>query len=812
MDFRKWQEDQKKQQPADNENLPLENFFGRKDELAQLQNFIDEKSKKVFFVYGVPMIGKSTLAREFCKSALDYRQVTIKFSNPENPETTIERTLAELNIKHGEKLFIVIENFEEALQWKGESEHLHEIRFQKVRRFVQDMSELPTAKLLIESRFQIKNDFLSVNQIAELKGKQLGKIDRRELFSALNDIYRHGNVPFDSFEQLCEGLNDHVWLIELAMQNDWLYEDVLEAVQHPKSLTQKLWEKVEAIIRKLSTSQRTLLCAFAIINPISEVDLLKNLGTLKAFEKNDALNNSLLSLRKKLLLVYEAKQKHYEINPFLREVCFTYLQGQKELQVVQQLPFFGKAKLPKYNNVIQAQEKGDYGAFYRLIHDLRKKKSYNTVHEILHHVLETDSVINKIGVLNEIGITYKWQRNYPKAIETLEGALKIEPENVKLRNELAIVYKEQKDYPKAIKNLEKALEINDQDVKTLNELAIVFKEQKNYPKALEIFTLLTEEHAHIPAYNEMGMIYKEQRNYDKAIECLEKACIMGNMHSFSVLAFLYKEQNNYHKAIETLEKALTVYDRDVKTLRELAVLYKETGDYEKAREIANKGLTVERNNPFFRSVLAKISKEGDTMMKTESKQVLGKQKILFLAANPSNESKLQTDREYRIIKAEIKRGTHRDAFEFLQPQIAVTVTELLRALNEKPQIIHFSGHGDTAGIVITNDNNQSLLLPLPAMERLFKPLKEIARIVVLNSCYSAIQAKTISEYGMYVIGNNSPIGDKAAIDFAKGLYNGLSEGKQFESAFNDAMAVVLAESPKYSNVIEVWRHGVKLTL
>jgi CHAT domain len=173
---------------------------------------------------------------------------------------------------------------------------------------------------------------------------------------------------------------------------------------------------------------------------------------------------------------------------------------------------------------------------------------------------------------------------------------------------------------------------------------------------------------------------------------------------------------------------------------------------------------------------------------------------------------LQTDKEYRIIKAEIKRGTHRDTFEFLQPQLAVTITELLRALNEKPQIIHFSGHGDTSGIIITNENNQSIVLPLPATERLFKPLKDVVKIVILNSCYSAVQAKSISKYGMYVVGNNLPIGDKAAIDFAKGLYNGLSEGKQFEYAFNDAMAVVLTESPNYSNVIEVWKNGAKLLL
>src|SRR5262245_59169368 len=138
MDFRKWQEEQKEKYREENDSLPIENFFGRKDELVQMKTFIEDPSKRVFFLYGVPMIGKSTLVREFCKSITDYKQVIIKFNNPENPETILESYLSEINFH--EKQLIVIENLEEALLWKGNQEHLHEIKFPKVRQFIADVS------------------------------------------------------------------------------------------------------------------------------------------------------------------------------------------------------------------------------------------------------------------------------------------------------------------------------------------------------------------------------------------------------------------------------------------------------------------------------------------------------------------------------------------------------------------------------------------------------------------------------------------------------------------------------------------------
>ncbi len=187
-------------------------------------------------------------------------------------------------------------------------------------------------------------------------------------------------------------------------------------------------------------------------------------------------------------------------------------------------------------------------------------------------------------------------------------------------------------------------------------------------------------------------------------------------------------------------------------------------------------------------------------------------KILFVAANPDDASRLQTDREHRLLKAQLERGRARDRFEFLQPQFAVTITELIRAMNEKPNVVHFSGHGSSQGIYITTEDNQAQLMPVAALKRLFKPLQGTLRAVVLNACYSAEQARVISEFGMYVVGNNLPVSDPAAISFSEGFYNGLGEGKNFEDACNDALTVVLTRNPDAADVIEAWKDGEKLEI
>jgi|GEM_PF-2689922 len=157
--------------------------------------------------------------------------------------------------------------------------------------------------------------------------------------------------------------------------------------------------------------------------------------------------------------------------------------------------------------------------------------------------------------------------------------------------------------------------------------------------------------------------------------------------------------------------------------------------------------------------------------------------ILILAANPKTTSRLRLDEEIREIDNGLKNS---DQFKLLQ-KWAVRQRDFYRAILEyKPQIVHFCGHGvGDGGIILEDDIGQQVPMDIEALSRLFKLFAVLGvECVVLNACYSEMQAEAISQYIPYVVGMNKAIGDKAAINFAVAFYDALGAGKDFQFAYD----------------------------
>ncbi|MEZ4827059.1 MAG: CHAT domain-containing protein [Bacteroidia bacterium] len=184
-------------------------------------------------------------------------------------------------------------------------------------------------------------------------------------------------------------------------------------------------------------------------------------------------------------------------------------------------------------------------------------------------------------------------------------------------------------------------------------------------------------------------------------------------------------------------------------------------------------------------------------------------KILFLSANPTNQARLQTDREFDLIDQRIKEAEYRERFSLLNPKLSLTIEKLILAMNQDPEIVHFAGHGEKEGIQIVNGLNESLLMPVNVLNRLFKDRN--TRLVILNSCYSTAQAEVISKLGMYVIGMNASVEDLAALDFVSGIYLGLGAGKTIDKSFVDGLIILETKHPKYAKLPEIWKDGKNLT-
>lgn len=160
-------------------------------------------------------------------------------------------------------------------------------------------------------------------------------------------------------------------------------------------------------------------------------------------------------------------------------------------------------------------------------------------------------------------------------------------------------------------------------------------------------------------------------------------------------------------------------------------------------------------------------------------------KILFLAANPLNTTRLRLDEESRSIDQALRQTDYRDRFEISQHWAVrvVDIQELL--LRYRPDIVHFSGHGSASSeIILQDDNGRSHPVTVDALSGLFRVLKDNIRCVVLNACYSEKQARAISQHIECVVGMSRTISDPSAISFATAFYRALGYGRDVETAFD----------------------------
>ncbi|MFI3219080.1 MAG: COR domain-containing protein [Methylococcales bacterium] len=161
--------------------------------------------------------------------------------------------------------------------------------------------------------------------------------------------------------------------------------------------------------------------------------------------------------------------------------------------------------------------------------------------------------------------------------------------------------------------------------------------------------------------------------------------------------------------------------------------------------------------------------------------------ILIAAASPSDEARLRLDVEVRDITEGLRLAEQRDQF-LLEKIWATRVRDLRRAMQtHKPTIVHFCGHGTgEQGIILEDNQGKAQLVSSDALAGFFELFTDSVECVVLNACFSDVQAEGIVKHIPYVIGMSKAIGDEAAIEFAVAFYDSVAAGEGYERAYKVA--------------------------
>ncbi|MEL7534606.1 MAG: COR domain-containing protein, partial [Bacteroidota bacterium] len=190
-------------------------------------------------------------------------------------------------------------------------------------------------------------------------------------------------------------------------------------------------------------------------------------------------------------------------------------------------------------------------------------------------------------------------------------------------------------------------------------------------------------------------------------------------------------------------------------------------------------------------------------------------KILYLSAKPDDKALLFD--EYNPVHKKLKDSIRRKEVELLPPSLKTDYAELLTRLKEeKPNMIHYSGHSIKEGICLENkQSGKTQLIENDELSEIFENRSRYLRLVFLNSCFSSSQAKIISQEGIYVLGiNDQVIEDELAESLASCFYLGISSQ---ESPIDIRKAIKIGcrnfckNHPEQESILSLWWEGEEIS-
>jgi hypothetical protein len=175
-------------------------------------------------------------------------------------------------------------------------------------------------------------------------------------------------------------------------------------------------------------------------------------------------------------------------------------------------------------------------------------------------------------------------------------------------------------------------------------------------------------------------------------------------------------------------------------------------------------------------------------------------RILMLASNPAGTSHLRLDREARAIEDALRAAPGGRRFELLQGWASSALDVQQDLFRHRPELVHFSGHGGTAGELVLEAHrfrdvarvktgaretpaSSGALATIAALARLLAHAPGSPRCVILNACHSASLAEAIAEHADCAVGMTAEIPDDGAVAFAWGFYHALAQGESVAAAF-----------------------------
>jgi hypothetical protein len=167
--------------------------------------------------------------------------------------------------------------------------------------------------------------------------------------------------------------------------------------------------------------------------------------------------------------------------------------------------------------------------------------------------------------------------------------------------------------------------------------------------------------------------------------------------------------------------------------------------------------------------------------------------VLYLMSNPTKKHALSLDKEVKAVKAEIARSRFRDNITLHQSE-AANFKDVFNGLNDHaPSVVHFSGHGNTDGLVMdggTVKRGKTNFITFDLLGKALKATDTPPAVIVLNACKSTGARKALLGSAKALVVMENSISDVAAVAFATQFYGAIASGQSLQTAFDQGCVAI----------------------
>jgi len=189
--------------------------------------------------------------------------------------------------------------------------------------------------------------------------------------------------------------------------------------------------------------------------------------------------------------------------------------------------------------------------------------------------------------------TFAGLKQFEKALEDFDEAIKLNPKNADAYNGRGITYRKLEQHERAIEDYNRAIELNPNYAKAYYNRGNAYRKLNQPERAIEDYNKAIELNPdYVEAYNNRGLAYSDLKQYERAIEDYNKAIELNPDYAKAYYnrGNAYRKLNQPERAIEDYNKAIELNPDYVEAYNNRGLAYSDLKQYERAIEDYNKAI------------------------------------------------------------------------------------------------------------------------------------------------------------------------------------------------------------------------------